>query len=74
VNHAVKDWLNVVIVCISVETCVERVTRFCVPTIQCWTLIILLSKIFLEFIKFLQSHYLSNFNTFLSYAFSCKIN
>ena len=48
VNHAVNDWVNAVIVCICVETRVERVTRLCVPIIQCWTLIILLSKLSLN--------------------------
>jgi len=38
VNHAVNDWVNVVIACISVETRVEQVTRFCVAAGQCWTL------------------------------------
>jgi len=31
-------------------------------------------EIFLEFIKFLQPHYLSIFNPFLSYVFICEIN
>jgi len=38
VNHAVNDWVNAVISCISAETRFEQVTIFYVATIQCWTL------------------------------------
>lgn len=48
VNHAVNDWVNAVISCISAETRFEQVTIFYVATIQCWTLIILLSKLSLN--------------------------